>query len=153
MRYKQGIYNITNISKYIQSSTAKSNTAIYRSSWERIAFMYLDNNNSIKRWGSECVVIPYRFRLDKKDKLRKYYIDLIFEDSYGVHLVEIKPKFKTDINKIKNMKNERFLIEYVKNIDKWKYANEYAKQNNMKFTIWTEDHITELKRRLSVYKI
>ena len=153
MSYKQGIYKVKNTSKYIQSTTAKTNTAVYRSSWERIAFIYLDNNKEISRWGSECVVIPYKFRLDTGDKIRRYYMDLIFEDKYGVHLVEIKPKFKTDINKIKNMKNKRFLIEYVQNVDKWRYANEYAIKNNMKFTIWTEDHIDELKRRLSVYKI
>lgn len=151
-KYKQGVYHIKNTEKYIGSQTSNEMTAIYRSSWEKIAFIYLDHNPNILKWGSECVVVPYKYRLDTTPKVRKYYIDIFFMDKFGKHLIEIKPKNQTDFNKIKRSKNKKNIIEYIKNVDKWNYAQVFAKENDMMFKIWTEEHINELKRQISIYK-
>lgn len=151
-RYKQGIYKVKNPSKYLGSATSKEATAIYRSSWEHVAFQYLDSAPNILKWGSELVVIPYHFRLDVVGKMRRYYMDLYFEDKLGQHLIEIKPKGKADFNKIKKTKNERYISEYIQNIDKWNAASIYAKERGMTFQIWTEDHIKEIKNRIILYK-
>jgi len=58
----------------------------------------------------------------------------------GTMLVEIKPDKETRIP-TGNKKTKRYLNEsftYVKNINKWEAANEYAKDRGWKFVIWTE---------------
>jgi len=37
-----------------------ANGIVYRSLWERNAFRWLDENDSIVAWNSEEIVIPYR---------------------------------------------------------------------------------------------
>lgn len=142
-RWKQGIYTIKNPNKYLGSTTSKGITAVYRSSWERIAFEYLDKCNNVISWGSERVVVPYHFSID--NKVHRYYIDLYFETNDGRFLIEIKPKSKLT----RPGKGTKDRVEYIRNIDKWKSAKAYSKSIGATFSIWTEDTINNLKLQLS----
>ena len=56
-------------------------------------------------------------------------------------LVEIKPDKETKPPRKGNKKSKRFISEaatYVKNMNKWNAANEFAKDNGYEFQIWTE---------------
>ena len=89
MTYK-GKYKVKNIAKY------KSNhkEVVYRSSWERAVFRFLDGNDGVSEWSSEEYVIPYRCSTDKR--VHRYFVDIYFKDSQGQKwLVEIKPKKQT----------------------------------------------------------
>ena len=63
---------------------------VYRSNWERRFMVYCDNNESIKHWGSEEVVIRYRNPIDHK--LHNYFPDFFVVTEKGKYLIEIKPK-------------------------------------------------------------
>lgn len=118
---------------------------VYRSSWERDAFFYLDRNPNIKYWGSESVIIPYMSPID--NKAHKYYIDLVFTTVKNEkYIVEIKPHSQV-AKPIKGRKREStFLSEaktWVINISKWKAASAYAKSNGFIFKIWTERGVVD----------
>ena len=61
-------------------------------------------------------------------------------------LVEIKPEKETNPPKRPD-KSKRYINEamtYVKNMNKWEAANEYAKDRGWGFQIWTEKTLTEM---------
>ena len=70
---KQGIYTPQNIKKYIGK-----NLPTYRSSWELKAFISLDKNPKISKWGSENFIIPY-VDVTRNNETHKYIVDLFFE--------------------------------------------------------------------------
>lgn len=143
MAYK-GKYNPKNIIKY-QGDPTK---IIYRSLWERKFMVFCDENNNVLEWSSEEIVIPYISPVD--NKVHRYYVDFwikiktkkIIEE----YLIEIKPYkqcLKPKINDI-NKPSKKELKEIKKwevNKQKWKYANNFAKENNIKFKILTEHHL------------
>ena len=137
-----GRYSIKNHSKY-RGDVAN---IVYRSLWEKAVFMWCDNNPKVKSWSSEEVVIPYYYEVDKK--YHKYYVDLkiIFEDG-KIILVEIKPEHQTHTPKRpdKSKRYVREALEYVKNMNKWEAANEYAMDRGWEFQIWTEKTLQEMK--------
>ena len=66
----------------------------YRSSWERYVMKWLDKNPHVKRWNSECIVIPYFCNAD--GKRRRYYMDFYVEMENGTtYLWEVKPLKET----------------------------------------------------------
>lgn len=142
-KWQQGTYEPLYPEKYKGSMPI-----VYRSGWERRVFYFLDTHPAIKRWGSESIVIPYRFQVD--GKMHRYFIDVDFEveDKDGNirrYIIEIKPyeqtlppkepKRKTQ-KAIKRYNNE--ILTYQKNQDKWKAAEEWARKNGYIFEIWTE---------------
>ena len=119
---------------------------IYRSMWERQAFRWCDDNDDIKRWSSESVVVPYRSQVD--GKYHRYFVALkiTFNDGRTL-LVEIKPKRQTKPPEKKSRRSRRYLKEvmsYGINTSKWKYADAYAKDRGWEFQIWTEDTLRNL---------
>jgi hypothetical protein len=61
-------------------------------------------------------------------------------------LVEIKPEKETQLPKRPD-KSKRYVSEamtYVKNMNKWEAANNYAKDRGWDFQIWTEKTLTEM---------
>lgn len=74
MRYglKQGTYTPINKLKYVGLALPK-----YRSGWEVKAFIALDKNPKIIRWGSESVIIPY-IDTTRGNEIHKYIVDLFF---------------------------------------------------------------------------
>jgi len=70
-KYIQGYYTPQNVEKYVGRMPV-----LYRSSFERVAFTFLDSNPLITRWGSESVAIPYK-DITSGGKNRKYIVDLV----------------------------------------------------------------------------
>lgn len=120
----------------------------FRSSWERIAFIYCDTEPNIIAWSSEGLAIPY---ISPKDgEQHKYYVDLIIwarapDGTIVKSLVEIKPKKQTTPPKKTARKRQltfdREMLVYLINKAKWDYGRLFAKNNNFNFVIWTEDEL------------
>ena len=89
--HKSGKYAPRNPDKYI----GDIHNIIYRSSWEYRFCTYCDTNESILKWSSEPVVIPYYNPLDKKDHNYNvdFYIKVQKDDSTEQEwIIEIKPE-------------------------------------------------------------
>ena len=132
-RYHQGYVNPKWTTKLFQS--VKNEPIIYRSGLEYQFIQFCENNPKITKWASEPLSIEYFSRLD--NKMCNYYPDYVLETEDGSHIiVEIKPYNQT----IKPKESDsRWLKEqWVKNTDKWKYANEFAHKHGAKFIIVTE---------------
>ena len=131
----KGKYRVKNPDKYIGNADAVT----YRSSWERAAFLWCDRTVNVKKWSSEEVVIPYRYAVD--ERTHRYFVDLYLEMSNGDKwLIEIKPSKETRPPK-KDKNHKRYLQEsvtYIKNRNKWKAAEEFAKKQGWRFAIWDE---------------
>lgn len=107
--------------------------------------MWCDENNSIIEWSSEEIVIPYYYDVDKK--YHRYFIDLKIKFAEGtVLLIEIKPEKQTKppVGKRKTKQYIKESLTYVKNMNKWSAASEYAKDRGWKFEIWTEKELENL---------
>lgn len=138
----KGRYRVKNIKKYKGDPTK----VIFRSSWERAAFRYLDAADWVVEWNSEEVVIPYRCKTD--NRIHRYFVDLYFKDKNGrKYLIEIKPKKQTQPPKEPKRKTKKYLNEvltYVKNESKWKAAQAWCLDRGYKFQIWHEDTFKQL---------
>ena len=106
-----------------------------------------DNREDIVKWASEPVEIKYWSSLDNKEHsyFPDFYIKVKKESGYEETLVEIKPEehLKKPAPPTKRsqqaLKNYKFLAEqFIKNRDKYKYANEYAKSRGFRFVVMTE---------------
>lgn len=144
-----GKYKPRNVSKYKGDPTK----VVYRSMWERHAFKWCDDNPNIKYWSSEEVVVPYLFDIDKR--YHRYFIDLkiTYKDGRTI-LVEIKPDKETKPPKRPD-KSKRYINEamtYVKNMNKWKAAESFAKDNGWEFQIWTEHTLESMGIKPKDYK-
>ena len=129
-----GRFKPININKYKGDPTK----IVYRSHWEKLCFMWCDSNPKVKSWSSEEVVIPYVYDVDKK--YHRYFVDLKIVLENQTLLVEIKPDKETKIP-TGQKRTRRYIGEsltYVKNMNKWKAANEYAKDRGWEFQVWTE---------------
>lgn len=139
----KGHYRIVNPSKY----RGDHKDVIYRSSWELKFMKWCDLNPSILEWGSEVVVIPYKSPVD--NKVHRYFVDFYIKVKSKAgditnYLVEIKPEKFTKPPEIPQKKTKKFLQEvfmYGTNQAKWKAANEYCEDRNMKFLILTENDL------------
>lgn len=136
-----GKYKVKNIKKY----KGDPDKVTYRSHWEKMCFMWCESNPKIVSWSSEETVVPYRWDIDKR--MHRYFVDLkiTFENGNTI-LVEIKPDHQTEPPKNPN-KSKRYIGEamtYVKNMNKWEAANEYAKDRGWEFQIWTEKTLTSM---------
>lgn len=85
-----GRYKVKNRSKY----KGDADNVVFRSLWERNAFKWCDDNDNVKQWASEEVVIPYFYEVDKR--YHRYFMDLkiIYKTGKTV-LIEIKPEKET----------------------------------------------------------
>ena len=141
--HQKGKYIPINKHKYI----GDIDNIRYLSSWEKLTNRWADLNPDIISWGSELIKIPYVCPTD--NQVHTYIIDFIFKFKDGrVLLVEVKPENQTKLPKAsKGKKKSTTLTEqlvFVKNVAKWKKANEYAIANNCKFVIWTETHLKKI---------
>ena len=131
-----GKYKVKNLSKY----RGDPDKVTYRSHWEKLCFMWCESNPNVRYWSSEETVIPYRWDVDKK--LHRYFVDLkiTFTNNKTI-LVGIKPEKETELPKNPN-KSRRYIGEamtYVKNMNKWEAADDYAKDRGWEFQVWTEN--------------
>lgn len=146
--YYQGYYKPLNEDKYL----GKPDEVIYRSSYERKFMEYCDKNHKILKWSSEPIGIPYISPID--NKTHTYYIDfwvkmLNANDNIETVLIEVKPKkqlekpvWQMKYKKLAKIKSYNKSLEmYITNVAKFSAAREFAKKNNMKFLIITEDFL------------
>ena len=137
-----GRYKVKNPEKY----KGDYNKVVYRSLWEKYAFMWADDNSDIKYWSSEETVIPYLYEVDMR--YHRYFMDLklTYKSTGKTVLIEIKPHKElsppTGSRKTKRYINEG--LTYIKNQNKWKAAAAYAKDNGWGFEIWTENELTAM---------
>jgi len=136
-----GLYKAKNTTKYNGDHT----NIVYRSLWEKAVFQWCDKNIKVKSWSSEEIVVPYYYDVDKK--YHRYFVDMkiVFEDK--TLLVEIKPEKET-VPPVGPKRTKRYVTEgltYVKNMNKWEAANEYAKDRGWEFQVWTEKTLQEMK--------
>tara|TARA_B100000927_G_C16221157_1_gene371508 strand:- start:35 stop:514 length:480 start_codon:yes stop_codon:yes gene_type:complete len=142
--FVQGYFEPTKPEKYIGPTPI-----IYRSSWERKFMIMCDTKDNVLKWSSEPVEIKYMYTMDKKE--HKYYPDFYMKTS-GENdegpvewLVEIKPeaqikKPRPPLKKSqKALKSYKFLAEqYIKNRDKYAYANAWCENRGWRFIVLTE---------------
>ena len=142
MLYK-GKYKPTYPEKYLGDPT----NIIYRSLWERKFCKYCDLNDSIIKWASEEITIPYRSPID--NRIHRYFPDFYikYRDSNGAiknSLIEIKP-LKQTIPPVKpNRQTKKYLYEayeYAKNQAKWKVAREFCEDRQWEFKVLTENEL------------
>ena len=146
MSYK-GRFRPKNISKY----RGDWRKIIYRSLWELRFMRYCDHTESVIRWSSEEVIIPYRSPIDGKK--HRYFPDfwlrvLDGDGQIKETLIEIKPKAQTRPPKNtppKDPKRRRRFIKEVKtwgvNEAKWKAASAYCIDKNWTWKILTESDL------------
>ena len=137
-----GRYKVKNKSKY----KGDADNVVFRSLWERNAFKWCDTSDIVKEWVSEEVVIPYLYEVDKR--YHRYYVDLkITFKNKETWLIEIKPKKETRPPEYPGRKTRRYITEgitYVRNQNKWKAAEQFAKDRGWRFAIWTEDTLEKM---------
>ena len=139
-----GRYRVKNTSKY----KGDVQNVIYRSLWEKHSFKWCDDNNKVKSWSSEEVVIPYMSPWD--NRIHRYFPDFYMKvkqanGSVKKFIIEVKPKHqckpppKNPKRKTKQWFNS--VRTWTINEAKWKSANEFCLDNGMEFKILTEDHL------------
>ena len=136
-----GLYKAKNVTKYKGDHT----NIVYRSLWEKAVFQWCDKNPKVKQWSSEETIIPYYYEVDKK--YHRYFVDMKIVTEDKILLVEIKPEKETQ-PPIGEKRTKKYIAEglsYIKNMNKWKAANEYAKDRGWEFQIWTEKTLQEMK--------
>ena len=143
MSYK-GKFRPKNPNKYKGNPT----NIIYRSLLERRFMVYLDNNPSVLKWGSEEIIIPYISPVD--NRMHRYFPDFYMkvrqkDGTNKKFIIEVKPKAQCK-EPVRNPKRrtKRWLNEvftYAVNQAKWKSAEEICKDHGMEFKIFTEDHL------------
>lgn len=135
----QGCYKPRYPEKY------KGNPAniVFRSGLELKFFRFFDHNNAVIEWNSEEVVVPYISDFD--GKIHRYFVDIWArvkgKDKTNEYIIEIKPFAFTQEPPQKNQKSRAYqqkVVEYIKNLNKWKAADEYARKKGQKFIILTE---------------
>ena len=140
--FVHGYFIPTNPEKYIGPTPI-----IYRSSWERKFMIMCDTKDNVVKWASEPVEIKYIWSFDKRE--HKYYPDFYMktktEEGFEEFLVEIKPEAqikKPQPPKKRSkgaIKSYKFLAEqYVKNMDKYKYARAWSENRGWRFIVLTE---------------
>jgi len=136
-----GRYKVVNTKKYKGDYT----NVVYRSLWEKKVFQWCDDNPDVKEWSSEEVVIPYYYDVDKR--YHRYFVDLKIVMKEKTILVEIKPAKETE-PPTGEKRTKRYINEgltYIKNMNKWEAARDYAKDRGWEFHIWTEKTLQEMK--------
>lgn len=145
---KKPIYTLRNPHKYM----GDADNVIFRSSWERSAFIMCDNNPHILLWGSEEIIIPYLKPVfgvtgQATTKMANYYPDLYVEyvNKAGIvvkELIEIKPKKQTKASRAKKYSTNFFEnVAYAVNMAKWAAAKKWCEVRGVKFVILTEDEL------------
>jgi len=137
-----GKYKPKNPTKY----TGDSSKVVYRSLWEKHCFKWCDNNPQVLKWSSEEVVIPYLWEVDKR--YHRYFVDLKIKfNNNETWLIEIKPDKQTRPPVYQGRKTKRYIsesLDYVKNQNKWKAAERFAKDRGWKFVVWTENTLERM---------
>ena len=146
---KHGVFTPKNLAKYVGTQLP-----VYRSSWELRAFMALDRNENIAKWGSENFIIPY-VDTTRNNETHRYVVDIFFEikdytkDGHPIKwLLEIKPENQAVIKQSKRGKSpDKLIAESIvvaRNHCKWKAAVGFCRARGWHFGVYTENGINKL---------
>lgn len=139
---EQGEFRPVNRDKYKGDITK----IVYRSSWEKRVFRWLDESKYCLQWGSETIVVPYISPVDQKP--HRYFVDLFakFRTASGdikTFLIEIKPQafcdYKQGQRKTKALLEQHMTVAV--NHAKWEAAKIYAEKKGWEFKVITEKEI------------
>jgi hypothetical protein len=116
--------------------------------------VFCDQNDSVLKWSSEEVVIPYISPVDGRK--HRYFVDFWIrmrkpDGSVEECLVEIKPKKQTkkpEMPTTKRVPKSKIyeIKNWLVNSAKWKAAENYCESKGWKFRILTEDNIFGTKK-------
>ena len=111
-------------------STKLGRELYYRSSYEKIAFEFLDADDQVVVYDAEPFSLEYDDTSSSPAQKRRYIPDLLITYKDGTRkMVEIKPEY---------------LTEKKKNQAKFSAAREYCSKRNILFEVWTEKQIAKL---------
>lgn len=141
MAYK-GVYRPSNPKKYIGDAT----NIVYRSMWERKMMVYLDSRETVLRWASEEIAVPYYNPVKKR--VARYFPDFYVEYKQkggGIKkcLIEVKPARETKPPVYKRRTKNVMIAEslYTQNQAKWAACKEFCLDNGLEFKIMTEKEL------------
>ena len=132
-RYHQGVIDPKTCKKLYESK--KNELIKYQSGLELQFIKYCESMSYIKYWANEPFSIKYMSRLDQS--VHEYFPDFIIENVNGKKaIVETKPYSQT----VKPGMNDSLWAKeaWIKNVDKWRAAKEWAKRHDMEFILVTE---------------
>lgn len=136
-KFARGKFTMTNPGKYVGTKVPT-----YRSSWEWSFMRFCDTNESVQKWASEAINIPYRDPLTGRNTIYVPDFFIQYVDKVGkmhVELIEIKPASQAILERVgKNKYNQ---AQYIKNQAKWVSAQLWCKQNGIKFRIVSENDL------------
>jgi hypothetical protein len=136
-KFARGKFTMTKPEKYVGNKRP-----VYRSSWEWSFMRFCDTNESVQKWASEAVNIPYRDPLTGRNTIYVPDFFIQYVDKIGkmhVELIEIKPASQTILERVgKNKYNQ---AQFVKNQAKWASATLWCKQQGIKFRIVNENDL------------
>lgn len=142
-RFAQGKYTLKNPDKYIGGRTPT-----YRSSWEFAFMRFCDLNESVSKWASEAIKIPYRNPLSGKNTIYVPDFFIVYTDKNSqqhVELIEVKPLNQTTLESAGRSRTNQ--LHYAVNQAKWQAARAYCKQKGMTFRIVNEGDIFHQGKR------
>lgn len=142
----------------------------YRSSWEQKIMFWLDLNETITKWGAECLKIPYQMTHfvngDTKIKNHVYHSDFYYEmrGPDGVLrqvVVEVKPQKEYNMvlalnegrlevpeKGTKKLKNFEYDLKMAyRNKQKWETMVKWCNKKGYDFIIITEQHLKNFNVR------
>jgi phage antirepressor YoqD-like protein len=162
--YHQGNYIPKNKDKVIKLNSYGG--VFFRSSWEKKIISWLDLNESVIKWSSESLKIPYQIThvIDGVMKIKEhnYYPDFFYEmrlsdGTLKQVVAEVKPKaeyndaimfsegkFQTPDGKasLKKLQSLEYRFKQAqKNFNKWETMIKWCEKKGYNFIIITEDHL------------
>jgi hypothetical protein len=136
-KFARGKFTPKNPGKYVGNKVPT-----YRSSWEWSFMNFCDTNESIQKWASEAIQIPYRDPLTGRHTIYVPDFFIQYADKQGkthVELIEIKPASQAILERVgKNKYNQ---AQFIKNQAKWAAANIWCRQQGLKFRIVSENDL------------
>ena len=137
MRFAQGKFKCKFPEKYVGTKHPT-----FRSSWEFTFMKFCDEHNSVTKWASEAVQIPYRNPLTGKQTIYVPDFFVMYADKTGkqkVELIEVKPKNQAVKENLGRSRTNQ--AHYVINQAKWTAARAWCKQKCIFFRVITEEDI------------
>jgi hypothetical protein len=136
-KFARGKFSMKHPEKYVGNKMPT-----YRSSWEWSFMNFCDNNDSVVKWASEAIQIPYIDPLTEKHTVYVPDFFIQYVDKNGrmqLELIEIKPASQTVLERVgKSVHNQS---QFIKNQAKWAAAGNWCKQQGLKFRILNENDI------------
>jgi hypothetical protein len=133
-KFARGKFTPKNPGKYIGTKIPQ-----YRSSWELNFCMFCDTSNSIQKWASEAISIPYRDPLTGRNTVYvpDFFIQYLDKDNkINTELIEIKPSSQQLLEKVGKSKFNQ--AQFIKNQAKWSAASNWCKQQGIVFRVLNE---------------